>query len=257
MLNGQMQRVRERIPTPESDNRLNGVGGNNMSPSSNPFSNMQSIATGVALTAQNLATNPSIFHTSSQNNNMPILGTLLLSPINEADSVNNTLTSGSLAHSKSLLPFNVKSTSTQFGSLVIPTSSSYDYQDSTNSNSFVVIPTSMSENEIIPVSITSVPLSITTTNHSTNQGAIITELPLDQTSSQADSTRMQSRPTTPRLGHLFDSPAMSENRVHRQQSLDSNRSAADNSNGVSSNSNNATATTTTKRNGKKHSEVYV
>lgn len=246
MLNGQIQRVRERIPTPESDNRLNGVGGNSMSQASNPFNNIQSIATGVALTAQNLTNNPSIF---SSSNNMPILGTLLLSPINEADSVNNTMTSGSLAQSKSLIPFNVKSTSTQFGSLMIPANSSHD-QDSTNSSSFVVIPTTMSENEIIPVSITSVPLSITTTNHSTTSGAIITELPLEQ----SDSSRLQSTPTTPRLGHLFDSPALSENRVHRQQSLDSNRSAADNSSGVSSNSNNATAT---KRNGKKHSEVYV
>jgi hypothetical protein len=249
VLNGQIQRVRERIPTPESDNRLNGVGGNSMSQQTNPFSNIQSIATGVALTAQNLASNPSIF---SSSNNMPILGTLLLSPINEADSVNNTLTSSSLAQSTSLIPFNVKSTNTQFGSLVIPTNSSHD-QDSTNSSSFVVIPTTMTENEIIPVSITSMPLSITTTNHSTTSGAIITELPLEQSDS---SSRLQSTPTTPRLGHLFDSPALSEHRVHRQQSLDSNRSAADNSSGVSSNSNNAT-TTTTKRNGKKHSEVYV
>lgn len=250
MLNGQMQRVRERIPTPESDNRLNGVGGgHNMSQSMNPFSNIQSIATGVALTAQNLATNPSIFPNS---NNMPIMGTLLLSPINEADSVNNTLTSGSLAQSTSMIPFNVKSTNTQFGSLVMTSNSSHDQDSTTNSNSFVVIPTTMTENEIIPITITSVPLTITSTNHSTTSGAIITELPLDQ----SDTNRLQSTPTTPRLSHLFgsESPAP-EQRVHRQQSMDSNRSTADNLSSASSNSNNNA--TSNKRNGKKHSEVYV
>jgi hypothetical protein len=154
MLNGQMgQRVRERIPTPENDNRLSVSNNNN-----NPFSNIQSIATGVALTAQNLATNPSIFPTS---NNVPILGTLLLSPIKESDSVNNTLSSGSLAQTKSI--FN--STNTQFGSLVIPSSSSHQDMESGTTNSFVVLPTSSSENEIIPVSITTVPLAISTTNH--------------------------------------------------------------------------------------------
>lgn len=249
MLNGQMQKVRERIPTPESDNRLNGQ--QSLNHATNPFSNIQSIATGVALTAQNLASNSSIFPSS---NNMPIMGTLLLSPINEADSVSNTLTSSSLAQNKSLLPFNVKS-NTQFGSLVIPSSSGHDHESS-NSNSFVVIPTSMTENEIIPVSITSVPVSITTTNHSTSSGAIITELPLDH----VDSSHLRSTPTTPRLSHLFgsDSPA-SEHRVHRQQSMESNQSAAtpDNSSSASSNSNNATTTTKRTAGGKKHSEVYV
>lgn len=244
MLNGQMQKVRERIPTPESDNRLNGQ--HSLSHATNPFNNIQStIATGVALTAQNLASNPTIFPSS---NNMPILGTLLLSPINEADSVNNTLSSGSLA------PFNVKS-NTQFGSLVIPSNSGHEH-DSSNSNSFVVIPTSMTENEIIPVSITSVPVSITTTNHSTSLGAMITELPFDH----SDSSHLRSTPTTPRLSHLFgsDSPS-SEHRVHRQQSMDSNRSVttADNSSSMSSNSNNATTTTKRTAGGKKNSEVYV
>lgn len=237
-----VQKVRERIPTPESDNRLNNGNFNQ----NNPFSNIQTIASGVALTAQNLATNPSIFPSS---NNVPILGTLLLSPINESDSVNNTLSSGSLAHhqTKSLLPFNVTSNA-QFGSLVM--NSSHD-QDSTNSNSFVVIPTTMSDNEMIPVSITSVPLSITTTLNSTTSGAIITELPLDQ----PDSSNMRSAPATPRLGGTFcDS---TENKVHRQQSLDSNRSmTTDDMSNASSNSNN-TNMTSKRPGGKKHSEVYV
>jgi hypothetical protein len=239
MLNGQMApRVRERIPTPENDNRLNNNNGHN------PFSNIQSIATGVALTAQNLATNPSIFQSS---NNVPILGTLLLTPIKESDSVNNTLSSSSLAPSKSILPLNYKSTNTQFGSLVIPTSSHQDL----DSNSFVVLPSSSNENEIIPVSITTVPLTITTS--SASSGAIITELPIDQPDSS-----LRSAPATPRLGALFSDSPMSlspalKHKIQRQQSVESNRSAADNAS-VSSNS------TLSKRPGGaggKHSEVYV
>ena len=231
-------RVRERIPTPENDNRLNH---NN----NNPFSNIQSIATGVALTAQNLATNPSIFQSS---NNVPILGTLLLSPIKESDSVNNTLTSNSLAPSKSILPINYKSTNTQFGSLVIPTSS---HQDSNGAKSFVVLPSSMSENEMIPVSITTVPMTIS--NQSTTTGAIITELPFDQPDSS-----LRSAPATPRLGGFFgDSPIMSpalKHKIQRQQSMESNKSATADNASVSSNS------TLSKRPGGaggKHSEVYV
>lgn len=252
MLNGQMvPRARERIPTPENDNRLNGHNNLNNN-NNNPFSNIQSIATGVALTAQNLATNPSIFHSS---NNVPILGTLLLSPIKESDSVNNTLSSSSLAPSKSILPLNYKSTNTQFGSLVIPSSSNKDH-DSNVTSSFVMLPSNTSENEIIPVSITTVPLTISTTNQSATSGAIITELPFDQ----ADSG-LRSSPATPRLGGLFsDSPVMSpalRHKIQRQQSVESNRSAtADNVSNVSASSN----STLSKRPGgagNKHSEVYV
>jgi hypothetical protein len=239
MLNGQMvQRVRERIPTPENDNRFNNNNHNN------PFSNIQSIATGVALTAQNLATNPSIFPSS---NNVPILGTLLLSPIKESDSLNNTLSSSSLAPSKSILPLNYKSTNTQFGSLVIPSSSS---QDPEATNSIFMLPSSKN-NEIIPVSITTVPLTITTSNQSASMGAIITELPFDPVD-------MRSSPATPRNGAFFgDSPAL-RHKIQRQQSVESNRSgAADNVSNVSASSN----STLSKRPGGsasgKHSEVYV
>lgn len=244
-------RVRERIPTPENDNRMNGHNNNN-----NPFSNIQSIATGVALTAQNLATNPSIFPSS---NNVPILGTLLLSPIKESDSVNNTLSSSSLAPHKSILPINFKSTNTQFGSLVIPTSSHHDPGSNTTTNSFVVLPSSSHENEIIPVSITTVPLTFTTTNHSTSSGAIITELPFDQPDS---SMNLRSTPATPNLGNLFgDSPVISpalRHKIQRQQSVESNRESAvaDNVSNVSASSN----STLSKRPGgagNKHNEVYV
>lgn len=236
------QRVRERIPTPENDNRLN-------VPSSNPFSNIQSIATGVALTAQNLATNPSIFPSP---NNVPILGTLLLSPIKESDSVNNTLSSGSLAPSKSILPLNLKSTSTQFGSLVISPQVNAE-TDASQTSSFVVLPSSSNENEIIPVSITTMPLTITSTNQPMTTGAIITELPVDQTDSYSGVTVV-----TPSLSNLFsDSPSMSpalRHKIQRQQSVESNRSAVADNVSVSSTS------TLSKRPtgpGNKHSEVYV
>lgn len=244
VLNGQMvQRVRERIPTPENDNRLNVPQNTN-----NPFSNIQSIATGVALTAQNLATNPSIFQTS---NNVPILGTLLLSPIKESDSVNNTLSSGSLAPSKSILPLNYKTTnSTQFGSLVIPSGSGHEL-DSTTTNSFVVIPTSSTENEIIPVSITTVPLSYSSTHQTTSSGAIITELPLDQSDVRS----------LPSLGSLFDSPILSpamRHKMQRQQSVESNRSTtADNASNVSASTNSTLSKRPGGGGGNKHSEVYV
>lgn len=208
------QRVRERIPTPENDNRLN-------LPHNNPFSNIQSIASGVALTAQSLATNPSIF--PSANSSVPILGTLLLSPINETDSVNNTLTSGH-APNKPILPLNFKS---QFGSLMIPSNA---HQDMEPTNSFVVLPSSMNENETIPVSISSAQLS---SNQGTSSTAVITELPLDQ-------------PDTSANVHTSDLHPI----MQRQHSFDSNSGE---STSVSSTLSKRPAGTK----GKKHNEVYV
>lgn len=253
------QRVRERIPTPENENRLNANAAAHHS--HNPFSGIPSIASGVALTAQQLATTPSIFPSS---NNVPILGTLLLSPIKESDSVNNTLSSGSLTTNKSILPLNIKS-NTQFGSLVIPTNQDHE---SGTTNSFVVIPATSAntETEIIPVSITTVPLTISSTHASSSvsSGAIITELPFDH----VDSSMKNSAPATPRLGNFFSdhssspilSPAL-RHKIQRQQSVESNRSTTanlDNVSNVSASSN----STLSKRpagggNGTKHSEVYV
>lgn len=235
-------RVRERIPTPETDNRLNG-------PQGNPFGNIQSIATGVAMSAQNLATNPSIFASS---NNVPILGTLLLSPIKESDSVNNTISSGSLATNNSILQLNLSPKNTQFESLVIPTNSNQD-MDSSTKNSYVVI-SNESENLSIPVSITTVPITISASIPSTQSSAIITELPFDQPDSTINNVR--SATVTPSLENLFsDSPITTpslKHKIQRQQSVESNRSGAADSASVSSNS------TQTKRQGaNKHSEVYV
>lgn len=246
MLNGQMaQRVRERIPTPETDNRMNGHHNNN---NNSPFGNIQSIATGVAMSAQNLATNPSIFPAST---NVPILGTLLLSPIKESDSVNNTISSGSMAPNNSILQLNLSPTSTQFESRV----NSNQDMDS-NTKNYVVI-SSESENLSIPVSITTVPITISSTIPSSQSGAVITDLPFDQPESTAN---LRSPAGTPSLENLFnDSPIMTpalRHKIQRQQSVESNRSGTgDNASNASLSSN----STQTKRTGagNKHSEVYV
>lgn len=247
------QRVRERVPTPENDNRLN------------PFSGIASIASGVALTAQQLATNPSIFPSSTNNNNssMPILGTLLLSPIKESDSVNNTLSSGSMvvSPSNSLLSPYIKSTNSPFGSLVVSSANHHDIEANAT-NSFVVLPASnkqqqQSDTEIIPVSIKTVPYT-TLSDH----GAIITELPIDQCDSVSSSGGgKRSSPATPRLGQFFNefSPSpigVSKKKIQRQQSVESNSSLNPNADSLSTSSN----STTSKRQpagAKKHGEVYV
>lgn len=242
------QRVRERVPTPENDNRLN---------SNNPFNGVPSIASGVALTAQQLATNPSIFP-STTNNSMPILGTLLLSPIKESDSVNNTLSSGSMvvSNSNSILSPYIKSTNTQFGSLVVSSANHHHDIDSNTTNSFVVLPaTKQSDAEIIPVSITTVPYT-TSSDHVTT-GAIITELPIDQCDSVSSSGGRRSSPATPRLGQFFSefssSPVgVTKNKIQRQKSVESNNSLNPNADSLSSSSN----STASKRQ-KKHGEVYV
>lgn len=104
-LNGQpAPRSRPRIPTPDvskdvQDRRL----------SIPNHGGIQSVASGVALTAQQLATTPSIY----PSNNLPVVGTLLLSPIKESDaSNNNTLQAGhpsTTALANSILPLNFKS----------------------------------------------------------------------------------------------------------------------------------------------------
>lgn len=232
-----VQRVRERVPTPENDNRLN----INSTSNSNPFT-LPTISSSVALASQ-LTTNPSIFTTS--NNSVPILGTLLLSPIKETDSVNNTLSSGSLTTAttnKSILPLNFNSKNAQFGSLVIPANANQDLE---TANSFVVLPTStataQNENELIPVH--TVPVAITTTSSQTS--AVITELPVDQNDS------------IPRLENLFidmsSSPAL-RNKLERE-SVDSEKLT-----GNVDNNSNSSSSTLSRRPGngnKKNGEVYV
>ncbi|KAL7049190.1 hypothetical protein ACKWTF_003627 [Chironomus riparius] len=243
ILNGQMvPRVRERVPTPENDSRIN----INSTSNNNPFT-LPSISSSVAMATSQLATNPTMF--PSSNNSVPILGTLLLSPIKESDSVNNTLSSGSLAamtSNKSILPLNITSTNAQFGSLVMTTNSNQDLEN------FVMIPTTttitQNENELIPIH--NVPLAITTTASQTT--AVITELPVDQTDS------IRSRGTTPRLENLFGdvtaSPGL-KNKIERQQSLDSENTTTNVDN--NSNSSNSTLSRRPAKVNGKNGEVYV
>ncbi|CAO1321326.1 unnamed protein product [Diamesa serratosioi] len=254
-LNGHSQRVhnRERIPTPDnSDNRLN----NNQISNNHPFNAIQTIASGVA----QLATSPSIFPSS---NNVPILGTLLLSPIKESDSVNNTLTSGSMQTKTSILPLNYKSThvnaGTTFSSLVIPTSSHQDEK------SFVVLnSSSANDNDNNPISMTSVPY--TRVDH-TISGAFITELPIDQPDSVrggSDGRSTVSHISSNNLGE-YDSRNAIQNNLERQQSLDStingNLDTLSNDSSSKDNLSASSNSTLTKRQGAaaaaKHSEVYV
>ncbi|XP_070497388.1 bestrophin-2 isoform X2 [Chironomus tepperi] len=245
ILNGQMvPRVRERVPTPENDSHRMNI---NSTSNNNPFT-LPSISSSVALATSQLATNPTIF--PSNNNSVPILGTLLLSPIKESDSVNNTLSSGSLAtmtSNKSILPLNITSTNAQFGSqFVIPANSNQDLEN------FVMIPTTttitQNENELIPVH--TVPLAITTTASQTS--AVITEFPVDHTDS------VRSRGTTPRLENLFGdvtaSPAL-KNKIERQQSLDSENVTTNVDN--NSNSSNSTLSRRPAKVNGKNGEVYV
>lgn len=71
------------------------------------------IASGVALMAHQLANTPSMYPTSINNSDVSVVGTLLLSPIKELDSisVNNTLQAGhsaTQALAQAILPASLK-----------------------------------------------------------------------------------------------------------------------------------------------------
>ena len=151
---------------------------------------------------------------------------------------------------------------TTFSSLVIPTSS---HQDMDNS-SFVVLPSSSAnDNDNIPVSMTTVPY--TRVDH-TSSGAFITELPIDQPDSVrsggSDGRSTVSHISSNNLGE-YDSRNAIKNNLERQQSLDSTLNGnLDTLSNVSSSKDNVSASsnsTLTKRQGAaaaaaKHSEVY-
>ncbi|XP_059612460.1 bestrophin-3 isoform X2 [Phlebotomus argentipes] len=106
-------RNRPRIPTPDvtkevmdRENRLSFA----MTPASS--NNQTSVASGVAIMAQQLATTPSMY-SPAMNSDVPVFGTLLLSPIKEqeAASVNNSLKTNNIATAalaKSILPSNLQ-----------------------------------------------------------------------------------------------------------------------------------------------------
>lgn len=151
---------------------------------------------------------------------------------------------------------------TTFSSLVIPTSSHQDMENS----SFVVLPSSSAnDNDHLPVSMTTVPY--TRVDH-TKSGAFITELPIDQPDSVrsgSDGRSTVSHISSNNLGE-YDSRNAIKNNLERQQSLDSTINGnLDTLSNVSSSKDNLSASTNstlTKRQGAaaaaaKHSEVYV
>ncbi|EAL40404.3 AGAP004881-PA [Anopheles gambiae str. PEST] len=234
------QKARPRIPTPDvtKESRVAPLG---------------TVTTSTANIASGLANNPSIYPASTatlNNNEVPVVGTLLLAPIKELDSssTTNTLHSGQSATAslaKSILPSTLKSSVSPFGKdgtnleltltnssslggspnplggntvIVLPASTtavavsangttvtgtipitagpgrSHDTTDastgirSTSLASGVLVPKT---DALLPISLTSIPLSFTVTpvtNTSSNSttstttttgGTIITELPCD------------------------------------------------------------------------------
>lgn len=118
---------RPRIPTPDvtkegiEKERFNITTLGSMAPvTTGTGGSGTTVASGVALMAQQLATTPAMY--PSSNENVPVLGTLLLSPIKEMDSnsAHNTLQAGhpaTAALAQAVLP------KTGFGSVGITTTS--------------------------------------------------------------------------------------------------------------------------------------
>uniref|UniRef100_A0A182PSZ0 Bestrophin homolog n=1 Tax=Anopheles epiroticus TaxID=199890 RepID=A0A182PSZ0_9DIPT len=111
------QKARPRIPTPDVTKE------SRVAPLGTMTTSTANIASGVALMATQLANNPSIYPASTatlNNNEVPVVGTLLLAPIKELDSssTTNTLHSGQSATAslaKSILPSTLKSSVSPFG----------------------------------------------------------------------------------------------------------------------------------------------
>lgn len=121
VISGVQLKARPRIPTPDvtkevmdrEHNRFAITTLNSLSASNAMTNGTPSIASGVALMTHQLANTPSMYP-STINNDMPVVGTLLLSPIKEMDSssVNNTLQVGhpaTAALAKAVLPHNLQS----------------------------------------------------------------------------------------------------------------------------------------------------
>ena len=228
----------------------------------NPFSGIQSIASGVALTAQQLATNPSIYPSST---NVPVVGTLLLSRIEETDSLNNTLQSGhpsTASLARSVLPMKVNMGSkTSLRSLMVPVTSNASDMRTSTTNSFVVLPANSHNNssdhhELIPVTITTLTLTNTI---SSPTGATITELPLDQPDTFGDWKKPASRTSSVMTSLDSDHQSYQHQKLDRQQSAASTSSRpADTLSVISSKTmdSGSPGSTLTKR-AAKHSEVYV
>lgn len=133
---------------------------------------MSTIAASVALATRKLATEPSVYPTSPNDENIPTLATLQLSPINEMDSgsVNNTLNTNS-------------PTTAELARSVLPTvTSSSGFAEITNTPSmmrvtlFPKVANGTSPSHEVSVSIQGMPL-ISPSPSASN--VIITEIPSD------------------------------------------------------------------------------
>ncbi|XP_058059506.1 bestrophin-2 isoform X2 [Anopheles bellator] len=110
------QKSRPRIPTPDVTKETR------IAPFGTVTTSTANIASGVALMATQLANNPSVYPTATptiNNNDAPVVGTLLLAPIKELDSTSttNTLHSGqstTATLAKSILPTTLKSNEETF-----------------------------------------------------------------------------------------------------------------------------------------------
>ncbi|CAD7083458.1 unnamed protein product [Hermetia illucens] len=198
-LNGNMMQAplknRPRIPTPDvtkegiEKERFNITTLGSMAPvTTGTGGSGTTVASGVALMAQQLATTPAMY--PSSNENVPVLGTLLLSPIKEMDSnsAHNTLQAGhptTAALAQAVLP------KTGFGSVGITTTSaptistlSFPFAVTTTSDtvpalSIVSVVPTTSASPIITsnsdnLSLSPIPLSLAIAK--TNSTASITEI---------------------------------------------------------------------------------
>ncbi|XP_055621338.1 bestrophin-2 [Toxorhynchites rutilus septentrionalis] len=152
-------KARPRIPTPDvtKDSKVHPLAG--ITANSAQFERTANIASGVALMATQLASNPSIYPTSTaqtfHNSDLPVVGTLLLAPIKELDShsVTNTLHAGqsaTAALAKSILPSNIKSSVSPFAKdganleLALTNPASLGKPASLGANTVIVLPATSS-----------------------------------------------------------------------------------------------------------------
>ncbi|XP_053687646.1 bestrophin-2-like [Sabethes cyaneus] len=192
-------KARPRIPTPDvtKDTKVHPLSG--ITTHSVQLEKTSNIASGVALMATQLANNPSIYPASAattlNSNDLPVVGTLLLTPIKELDSSlgSNTLHAGqsaTAALAKSILPPTIKRPVSSYvkdgqtssigkaGSCSTDTVIMIPITNTVSSNSTDSGPVTVATaSDAIPISVTSIPLAFTA--EPANTGSFITELPCD------------------------------------------------------------------------------
>lgn len=219
------QKNRPRIPTPDvsndKENRFNLI--------PQPVANQHSIlniAESVALATRKLATEPSVYPATTNDDALPI-ATLQLSPINEMDSgsVNNTLNTNS------------PTTAELARSVVLPTvTSSGGFAEITNTPSmmrvtlFPKVTNGATPSHEVSVSIQTVPIN---SSLSTPSNVVITEIPSESADDEVDaikgrplSRQSSSLSAAPHIGRVRTiSDASNKSPVTGRQNLMGNSSA--------------------------------